>query len=187
MSGRLFQGGNYVLEHKQPNGLSCGIIHQTIQGGWNGRTHGGRLERCMPDWLKMCLGKPMLKKLLWRFLPRGSMISSRTIIPRSIIKRGIISLSVIDKAVFWTADRRTGHAKPCIGQSVIITAGLWRICTGECQLCHPSGLCIPQWECQCFGQSGILSDLYADVCSEGNDRGRYDLSAGSGCAEIKVK
>ena len=33
MSGRLFQGGNYVLRNKQPYGLPCRIVHPFIKGG----------------------------------------------------------------------------------------------------------------------------------------------------------
>jgi len=33
MSGRLFQGGTYVLRNKQPNGLPCRIVHPFIKGG----------------------------------------------------------------------------------------------------------------------------------------------------------
>ena len=33
MSGRLFQGGTYVLRNKQLNGLPCRIVHPIIEGG----------------------------------------------------------------------------------------------------------------------------------------------------------
>ena len=38
MSGRLFQGGNYVLRNKQPYGLPCRIVHPFIKGGLDRRT-----------------------------------------------------------------------------------------------------------------------------------------------------
>jgi len=33
MNGRLFQEDFYVLRDKQPHGLPCSTIHQTIKGG----------------------------------------------------------------------------------------------------------------------------------------------------------